>query len=148
MRDDWRFSLFVGYILMKTATLTFAALLLALPALAQTPVAASSLASPEPMATTTPTPSIAAIIVASVNGGAYRAGDFAVHVGDVMTFNLLNPTADFAANNPTLAVKVNGKDLQFPSSTPLAFIADKAGIWTISLDMPGYESNQITVTAQ
>lgn len=133
---------------MKSTILTITLLLFALPAFAQTPVPASSLATPEPIATATPAPPVVAIIVASVNGGPFRAGSFNIHKGDVMTFKLLPPTSAFDADNPAITVKVNGRDLQFPSGTPASISADEAGVWTVQLDMAGYVSNQITVTAE
>lgn len=38
--------------------------------------------------------------------------------------------------------------LQFPSGNPVSISADKAGVWTVQLDMAGFVSNQITVTAE
>ncbi|MGH7917323.1 MAG: hypothetical protein ACREQE_07630 [Candidatus Binataceae bacterium] len=130
---------------MKTAILTLTLLLFALPAFAQTPVNASSLAAPLPLATPAPAPAVAAIIVASLNGGPYRAGSFNIHVGDVMVFKLLQPTS--APLPSMLTVKVNGKDLSLPSGATLAFTADKAGVWNIALDMAGFASNRIVVVA-
>ena len=88
---------------------------------------------------------VTAIIVASVNGGAYTSGSLNVAVGSVVTFALEPCGTPYPAQ---ITVLVNGKDLSFASGTALGFTADKAGIWTVSLDMPGFQSNSITVTAK
>jgi hypothetical protein len=132
--------------MMKTITIAIlAAMLFALPAFAQTPPNASSLAAPLALPSAVPTPPVAAILNASVNGGPYGVGPFVVHVGDVVTFSLSNPGPALPS---TLAVLVNGKVLSFPSGKPLGFKADKTGVWNISLDIPGFISNTVTITCE
>jgi hypothetical protein len=113
-------------------------------AFAQTAPSASTLAAPQPLPTVAASP-VSAILMASTSSQTWTPGPLKVSVGTVVSFILLPCGTPYPG---TLTVKVNGKDLSFSSGNALSFTADTAGVWNVALDMNGFFSNIVTVTAR